>query len=177
MNSACTFQDMKFIQWGRSSKHSAHLLLFLRLCQILEPNLAPKFQSLNTVLQIKSWKTTISLPILSCSSLGLCPRLPGVWGRGLCVWLPSGDAQPITGPAESSQHPVWRPLLAGPPALPQAAGPQHNAEPLQRQRHTTAVPLLWPPVQPGSPGEQRHCAACLRPVGALRTLQAYWWVL
>lgn len=119
---------------------------------------------------------TIYLPILSCSSPGHCPELPGGRGRGLCVRLPSGDAQPIAGPAESRQYPVWRPLLAGPPPLPQAAGPQHNAEPLQRQRHAAAVPFLGPPVQPGPPGEQRHRAACLRPLGALRTIQAYWWV-
>lgn len=120
---------------------------------------------------------TISLPILSGSSLGLCSRLSGGRGRGLCVWLPSGDAQPLAGPAESGQHPVWWSLLAGPPPLPQAAGPQHNAEPLQRQRHAAAVPLLGPPVQPGPPGEQRHRAACLRSLGALRTLQADRWVL
>lgn len=57
--------------------------------------------------------------------------------------------------------------MAVPPALAQAAGPQHHAEPLQRQRHPAAVPLLRPPVQPGSAGEPRHRAASLRPLGAL----------
>lgn len=125
------------------------------------------------------WSTVhnSTLPIPPRLSPGLCPGLPGGRGWGLCVRLPSGDAQLVAGPAESSQHPVWRPLMAVPPSLPQAAGPQHHAEPLQRQRHAAAVPLLGPPVEPGTPGEQRHRAARLRPLGALRALQANWWAL
>lgn len=104
--------------------------------------------------------------------LGLYHGLLRGWSWGLRVWLPPRDAQPVTGPAESHQYPVRWPLLAVPPAIPEAPGTQHHAEPVQRQRHPAAVSILWPPVQPGSSGEPRHRAAGLCPVGSLWALQA-----
>lgn len=98
-----------------------------------------------------------------------------VWGRGLCVWLSSGDAELISGPAEPCQYSVWWLGLAGPSVLSEASGIEHHAEPVQRSGHTAALPLLRPPVQLGAAGKSRHCAPCARSLGPLRAVSPHRW--
>ena len=98
-----------------------------------------------------------------------------LWSRRLCVWLPPRDAQSVPGPAEPRQHSVWWLWLAGPPPVTQASGPEHPAQPVQRQRHPAAVPLLRPPVQPGAAGEPWCRAAPPRALGPVWALTPHRW--